>query len=79
MFDVTIIGAGVIGCSISRELSKYNVKTCVIERSSDVASGTTKANSAIVHGGFDAKPSTLKGKLNAKGNAMFTEDRKSVV
>ncbi|NNU77272.1 NAD(P)/FAD-dependent oxidoreductase [Clostridium estertheticum] len=73
MFDVTIIGAGVIGCSISRELSKYNVKTCVIERSSDVASGTTKANSAIVHGGFDAKPSTLKGKLNAKGNAMFTD------
>ena len=73
MFDVTIIGAGVIGCSISRELSKYNVKTCVIERSSDVASGTTKANSAIVHGGFDAKPNTLKGKLNAKGNAMFTD------
>ncbi|HEY8891831.1 MAG TPA: NAD(P)/FAD-dependent oxidoreductase [Clostridium sp.] len=73
MFDVTIIGAGVIGCSISRELSKYNLKTCVLERSSDVASGTTKANSAIVHGGFDAKPDTLKGKLNAKGNAMFTD------
>ena len=73
MFDVTIIGAGVIGCSISRELSKYNLKTCVVERSSDVASGTTKANSAIVHGGFDAKPSTMKGKLNAKGNAMFTD------
>ncbi|MCB2295014.1 NAD(P)/FAD-dependent oxidoreductase [Clostridium algoriphilum] len=73
MYDVTIIGAGVIGCSISRELSKYNLKTCVIERSSDVASGTTKANSAIVHGGFDANPSTLKGKLNAKGNAMFTD------
>jgi len=73
MFDVTIIGAGVIGCSISRELSKYNLKTCVLERSSDVASGTTKANSAIVHGGFDAKPDTLKGKLNVKGNAMFTD------
>ena len=72
MFDVTIIGAGVIGCSISRELSKYNIKTCVLEKSSDVASGTTKANSAIVHGGFDAIPSTLKGKLNAKGNAMFS-------
>ena len=72
MFDVTIIGAGVIGCSVSRELSKYNLKTCVIEKSSDVASGTTKANSAIVHGGYDANPSTMKGKLNAKGNAMFT-------
>ncbi len=73
MYDVTIVGAGVIGCSISRELSKYNLNTCVIERSSDVASGTTKANSAIVHGGHDAKPSTMKGKLNAKGNAMFTD------
>ncbi|HEY8805508.1 MAG TPA: NAD(P)/FAD-dependent oxidoreductase [Clostridium sp.] len=72
MFDVTIIGAGVIGCTISRELSKYNLKTCVLEKSSDVASGTTKANSAIIHGGFDAKPSTLKGKLNVKGNAMFS-------
>ncbi|MGH4050242.1 MAG: FAD-dependent oxidoreductase, partial [Clostridium sp.] len=49
MYDVTIVGAGVIGCSIARELSKYNLNTCVIERSSDVASGTTKANSAIVH------------------------------
>ncbi|MBU3111168.1 NAD(P)/FAD-dependent oxidoreductase [Clostridium lacusfryxellense] len=73
MYDVTIVGAGVIGCSIARELSKYNLNTCVIERSSDVASGTTKANSAIVHGGYDAKPSTMKGKLNAKGNAMFTD------
>ncbi len=72
MFDITIIGAGVIGCSISRELSKYNLKTCVIEKSSDVASGTTKANSAIVHGGYDADSITMKGKLNAKGNAMFT-------
>ncbi|MBU3093347.1 FAD-dependent oxidoreductase, partial [Clostridium sp. CM028] len=56
MFDVTIIGAGIIGCSVSRELSKYNLKTCVIEKSSDVASGTTKANSAIVHAGYDANP-----------------------
>src|SRR5665647_404908 len=71
MYDVTIVGAGVIGCSIARELSKYNLNTCVIEKSSDVASGTTKANSAIVHGGFDAKPSSMKGKLNAKGNSMF--------
>ena len=72
MFDVTIIGAGIVGCSISRELSKYNLKTCVLEKSSDVASGTSKANSAIVHAGHDANPSTMKGKLNAKGNAMYT-------
>jgi len=72
MFDVTIIGAGIIGCTISRELSKYNLKTCVLEKSSDVGSGTSKANSAIVHAGFDADPSTMKGKLNAIGNEMYT-------
>jgi glycerol-3-phosphate dehydrogenase len=71
MYDVLIIGAGVIGCSIARELSRYELKTCVIEKESDVAAGTTKANSAIVHAGFDAKVDSLKGKLNAKGNAMF--------
>lgn len=71
MFDVTIIGAGVIGCSAARELSKYKLDICVIEKGSDVAEGTTKANSAIVHAGFDAKSGTVKGKLNAKGNAMF--------
>lgn len=71
MFDVTIIGAGVIGCSAARELSKYKLNVCVIEKGADVAEGTTKANSAIVHAGFDAKPGTVKGKLNAKGNAMF--------
>lgn len=72
MFDVTIIGAGIVGCSISRELSKYNLKTCVLEKSSDVGSGTSKANSAIVHAGHDADPSTMKGKLNALGNSMYT-------
>ncbi|QGU94023.1 FAD-dependent oxidoreductase [Clostridium bovifaecis] len=71
MFDVVIVGAGVIGSSIARELSKYDLKTCVLEKGSDVATGTSKANSGIVHAGFDAKPNTLKGKLNAKGNAMF--------
>ena len=71
MFDVTIIGAGVIGCSIARELSKYQLKVCVLEKGEDVSVGTSKANSAIVHAGFDAKPNSLKGKLNVKGNAMF--------
>ncbi|MBL4937392.1 NAD(P)/FAD-dependent oxidoreductase [Clostridium sp. YIM B02515] len=71
MYDVAIIGAGVIGCSIARELSKYELKICVLEKASDIAAGTTKANSAIVHAGFDANPDSIKGKLNAKGNAMF--------
>lgn len=73
MFDVTIIGAGVVGCSIARELSKYSLKICVLEKASDVASGATRANSAIVHAGYDAKPGTLKAKLNALGNPMFDE------
>lgn len=71
MFDVTIIGAGVVGCSIARELSKYKLNVCILEKEVDIASGTTKANSAIIHAGFDAKPYSLKGKLNAKGNSMF--------
>lgn len=71
MYDVAIIGAGVIGCAIARELSRYNVRACVIEREEDVCCGTSKANSAIVHAGFDAAPGTLKARLNAAGNAMF--------
>lgn len=71
MYDVIIIGAGIIGASVSREISKYNLKVIVVEKEIDLASGTTKANSAIVHAGFDAKSNTLKGILNAKGNSMF--------
>ena len=71
MYDVVIIGAGVVGCAAARELSKYKLKTLVLEKESDVCEGTSKANSAIIHAGFDAKPGTLKGKLNAKANAMF--------
>ncbi|SJZ83065.1 NAD(P)/FAD-dependent oxidoreductase [Garciella nitratireducens] len=73
MRDIVIIGAGVIGSSIARELSKYDLKISVLEKESDVAVGTSKANSGIVHAGYDAKPNTLKGKLNVKGNAMFDD------
>lgn len=71
MFDVTIIGSGVVGSVIARELSRYKLNICVLEADSDVANGTSKANSAIVHAGFDAKPNTLKAELNVKGNTMF--------
>ncbi|MBC8060491.1 MAG: NAD(P)/FAD-dependent oxidoreductase [Clostridiaceae bacterium] len=71
MFDVTIIGAGVIGCSIARELCKYKLEICVLEKSEDVGTGTSKANSGIVHAGFDTRPESLKGKLNVKGNLSF--------
>ncbi|GAE01580.1 FAD-dependent oxidoreductase [Clostridium botulinum B str. Osaka05] len=71
MFDVTIIGSGVTGTAVARELSKYNLKTCVVEKAIDVASGTSKANSGIVHAGEDPIPGTLKAKMNVRGNEMF--------
>lgn len=73
MYDVAIIGAGVIGSAIARELSRYNVKVCVIEKEEDVCNGTSKANSAIIHAGFDAKPGSLKAKLNVRGNEMMDQ------
>ena len=73
MYDVAIIGAGVIGSAVARELSKYNVNACVIEREEDVCCGTSKANSAIIHAGFDAKPGTLKARLNVRGNEMMDQ------
>ena len=59
MYDIIVIGAGVTGTCTARELSKYQVNMCVIDKGDDVASGTSKANSGIVHGGYDCKPGTL--------------------
>lgn len=70
-YDVAVIGGGVVGCSIARELSRYDLHTCVIEREEDVCSGTSKANSAIVHAGFDAHPGSLKARFNVEGNQMM--------
>lgn len=63
MFDVVIIGAGVTGSAIAREISRYKLKACVIEKEEDVCNETSKANSAIIHAGFDAVPGTEKAKL----------------
>lgn len=71
MFDVVIIGAGIVGTSTARELSKYDLKVLLLDKDIDVANGTTKANSAIVHAGYDALPGTLKAELNVSGNSMF--------
>ena len=69
--DVIVIGAGVVGCLTARELSRYSLGTLVVEAGGDVAEGASKANSAIVHAGFDAKPGTNKAKFNVLGNRMF--------
>lgn len=71
MYDIIIIGAGVIGCAVARELSKYNAKILVIEKNEDVCAGTSKANSAIVHSGYDAENGTLKARFNVEGNRMM--------
>lgn len=71
MFDIAIIGAGITGSAIARNLSRYNLKTVVLEKGVEVCQGTTKANSAIVHGGFDAYEGSLKAKLNVLGNSLY--------
>lgn len=73
MYDVIIIGAGVSGAAAARELSRYNAKVCVIEKEEDVCCGTSKANSAIVHAGYDAKEGSLMAKLNVRGNALMEQ------
>lgn len=70
-FDVVIIGAGVVGALTARELMKYNLSVCVLEKNSDVAEGATKANSAIVHGGFDPEIGTEKARLNVRGTELM--------
>jgi len=73
MEDIIIIGAGVSGSACARELSRYQAKILVLEKEEDVCCGTSKANSAIVHAGFDAKPGTLKAKLNVRGSQMMPQ------
>ncbi len=73
LYDVIIIGAGVTGSAVARELSRYKLNTCVLEKFEDVCSGTSKANSAIVHAGFDAAEGSLMAKLNVEGNEMMGE------
>lgn len=71
MYDVIIIGAGVSGAAIARELSRYQGKFCVLDKEADVCCGTSKANSGIVHAGFDAKEGSLMAKLNVEGSEMM--------
>ena len=73
MYDVLIIGGGVTGAAIARELSRYDLKTALFEKGEDVCSGTSKANSGIAHAGFDAVPGSLKAKMNIRGSQMMEE------
>ena len=73
MYDVLIAGAGVIGGMLARELSKYDLTVCLLEKENDVATGASRANSGIVHGGFDPVPGTWKAKMNTKGIDLLYE------
>ncbi len=71
LLDTIIIGGGVSGCAVARELSRYQLSIALLEKGEDVCSGTSKANSAIVHAGFDAVPGTCKARLNVRGSQMM--------
>ncbi len=72
-YDIAIIGGGIVGCFIARELTRYKLSIALCEKETDVGVATTKANSGLVHGGYDPKPGSLKARLNVEGNRRYTE------
>lgn len=78
MFDIVIIGGGIVGTTIARNLMKYKLKVALLEKEADVALGATKANSGIVHGGYAGKHGTLKGELCVKGNRLYDQLEKEL-
>ena len=71
LYDVILIGGGVVGCATARELARYSLSVALLEKTEDICNGQSKANTAIVHGGYDAAPGSNKAKFNVRGNAMF--------
>ena len=78
MYDVLIIGAGIAGTAIARRLSRYQLSICLVDKGNDVATGSTKANSAIVHGGYAEANAKLKGRLCYKGRVQFEQLNKEL-
>ncbi len=72
-YDIIIIGAGIVGAMVARFLSRYDLRILLIEKASDLCVGATSANSALIHGGYDAVPGTLKAAMNSKGNPMWDQ------
>ncbi len=70
-YDVVIIGAGVVGAMTARELSRYDLSVCLLEKENDVAMGASRANSGIIHGGYDPEPGTLKARMNTEGIGLL--------
>ena len=78
IYDVAVAGGGVIGGMVARELTKYHLSICILEKENDVACGASKANSGIVHGGYDPEPDTLKAKMNTLGVEKLFETAKQL-
>ncbi|MFX1384876.1 MAG: FAD-dependent oxidoreductase, partial [Promethearchaeota archaeon] len=78
IYDVIIIGGGVIGCCIARTLSKYDISVALLEKEADIASGTTKANSGVVHAGYAADRKYIKRSLCIRGNQLYTKAHKEL-
>lgn len=78
MVDVIILGAGVIGAFIAREIAKYDLDVLVLDKENDVGNVTSMANSAIIHSGYDPLPHTLKAKFNVLGNKMYDQVAKEL-
>ena len=72
-YDVAIIGAGITGSAIARRLSRWQLRVALIDGAADVAMGASRANSAIVHAGYDCPPGSLEAKLNVEGNRLYTQ------
>ncbi len=73
MLDVVIVGAGIVGTTVARELSKFNLKVLVVDKKVDISEGTTKANSGLIHSGHDCEVDSLKAKFNVRGNELYTK------
>jgi len=72
-YDLIIIGGGVVGCIIARWLSRYEASVLLIEKEADICMGSTSANTAIVHAGYDPLPGSLKARMNVAGNQMWDQ------
>ncbi len=70
-FDIAIVGAGITGCSIARQLARYDLSICVVEAANDIALGASKANGGLVHAGYDPAPGTVKAQVNARGCELY--------
>lgn len=70
-FDIAIVGAGITGCAIARQLARYDLSICVVEAANDIALGASKANGGLVHAGYDPTPGTVKAQVNARGCELY--------